>query len=68
MSTGRLQVLALRVAGSRGGRVHAGRYRLGQPRSATLGILDGAGHHPLAECPAKLVPVVTSFLAEHVDA
>ncbi len=45
--------------------------RLDHPRSATLrtlGILDGAGHNPPAECPAILVPVVTSFLAEHVDA
>jgi hypothetical protein len=41
------------------------------PGSATLGtlrILEGAGRYRHAECPAELVPVVTSFLAEHVYA
>jgi pimeloyl-ACP methyl ester carboxylesterase len=39
-----------------------------QPRSATLGILEGAGHYPHVDCPGELARVVTSFLAEHVHA
>ena len=45
--------------------------RCDQPRSATLEtlrILEGAGHDPPAECSGQLVPVVTSFLTEHVHA
>ena len=39
-----------------------------QPGLGTLSTIDGAGHYLHAECPDELAPLVTSFLAERVDA
>ena len=39
-----------------------------RPGLGTLRILEGAGHYLQAERPNELAALVTSFLAEHVDA
>ena len=39
-----------------------------RPGLGTLRIVEGAGHYIHAERPGELAAVVTSFLAEHVDA
>jgi pimeloyl-ACP methyl ester carboxylesterase len=38
------------------------------PGLGTLKMIDGAGHYLHAECPDELAPLVTSFLAERVNA